>query len=108
MKNAKNRIDQSVNLFNDTLNMKNSEKIVPAVLAEELKSLLVKRLRAEYTDLGEHMIYQAVNEADALASLTPVPLLVLPTLAEEKVRASAAWSAYQRSVLGCDSIAFAA
>jgi hypothetical protein len=108
MKNAQNRIDQSVNLLTEPMNIKKSKEIASTVQVEELKSLLVKRLSAEYTDLGEHMIYQAVNEADALASLTPVPLLVLPTLAEEKVRKGAAWAAYQRAVRHSDSFAFAA
>jgi len=53
---------------------------------EQLKSSLVKQLSAEYSCVAGPAVYQAVNEADALASLTPVPLLFLPTLAEEKVQ----------------------
>jgi hypothetical protein len=65
-------------------------------------------LSAEYADLGEWRVRQAVNEADALASLTYVPLLVLPTLAEEKVQQAAAWSAHQRAVRRSDAVALAA
>jgi len=78
------------------------------VQAEQLKLTLVKRLSAEHADVEPRLIYHAVNEADALASLTTVPLLVLPTLAEEKVQKAAAWSAHQRFVLRSDSFAFAA
>jgi energy-converting hydrogenase Eha subunit E len=108
MKNAEHRIDQSVNLSVENTNMKNSRNINPAVTAEQLKSALVRRLNAEYAEVGPRLVYQAVNEADALASLTSVPLLVLPTLAEEKVRNAAAWTAHQRAVLGEDLMAFAA
>jgi hypothetical protein len=102
------RIDQSVKLLSENTNMKNSRNIVPAVTAEELKSALVARLNAEYAEVSPRLVYQAVNEADALASLTSVPLLVLPALAEEKVRKAAEWTAHQRAVLGGDHIAFAA
>ena len=88
--------------------MKNARNIIPAVTTGELKSALVKRLNAEYAEVGPRLVYQAVNEADALASLTSVPLLVLPALAEEKVRKAAAWTAHQRAVLGEDHVAFAA
>ena len=88
--------------------MKNSKNIVPVTRTEELKSALVHRLSAEYAHVGRRLVYQAVNEADALAALTMVPLLVLPTLAEEKVQNAAAWSAHQRSVQRGDTVAFAA
>jgi hypothetical protein len=108
MRNINNRIDQSVKIFSENMNMKNSRNIIPAVTAEELKSALVARLSAEYAEVGPRLVSQAVNEADALASLTSVPLLVLPTLAEEKVRKAAEWTAHQRAVLGGDHDAFAA
>jgi hypothetical protein len=54
------------------------------------------------------LVYQAVNEADTLASLTCAPLFLLPTLAEEKVQKAAAWSKHQRALLRSDSVAFAA
>jgi hypothetical protein len=101
MKNNRNRIDQSVQFLTETGN-------VEQIQAKQLKLALVKRLSAEHLDVEPRLIYQAVNEANALASLTIVPLLVLPTLAEEKVQKVAAWAAHQRSVLHSDSFAFAA
>src|SRR3954463_3994332 len=53
---------------------------------EALKTQLVRRLTAEFSDLQSNLVRQAVDEAQALASLTVVPQLVLPTLAEEKVQ----------------------
>ncbi|HEY3854836.1 MAG TPA: hypothetical protein VGO67_10625 [Verrucomicrobiae bacterium] len=91
MKNVKQRIDQSVKY-----------------LREKLKYELIYQLSAEYAAVGLRLVTQAVNEADALASLTPVPTLVLPALAEEKVQQAAAWSARQRSVLASVSRTFAA
>jgi hypothetical protein len=85
-----------------TLNAQSKSRVA------ELKSALVKRLTAEYSGVAERMVYQAVNEADALAGLTGVPLLVLPTLAEEKVQKLAAWLAHQLSLLGSDSVEIAA
>jgi len=76
------------------------------VSEEGVKSALVKRLSAEYADLEKPLVYQAVNEANALASLTTVPLLVLPTLAEEKVQKLAAWSRRQRSLWSSASAVF--
>src|SRR4029077_15509540 len=74
---------------------------------EVLKSTLVEKLGAEFKDVEPRLLYLAVNEAAALASLTPVPLLLLPSLAEEKVRSAAAWSADQRCRRdpGCLSLA---
>jgi hypothetical protein len=111
MKNIQNRIDQSVHLLTENTPVKNSNHCIPSFpisTAEKLKAALVKRLSAEYAEVGPRLVYQAVNEANALASLTIVPLLVLPALAEEKVQKAAAWSAHQRSVLRSDSVAFAA
>jgi len=88
--------------------MKNSRENFTRARTDELKSVLVRRLSAEYSKLGERLVYQAVNEADALASLTIVPLLVLPTLAEEKVQMAAAWSARQQLLRHDESVAFAA
>lgn len=88
--------------------MNESRNLGSAERAEKLKLALVNRLGAEYAGVAGRLIYQAVNEAHALASLTPVPLLVLPTLAEEKVRNAAAWSARQRSVRRGGWAAFAA
>jgi hypothetical protein len=53
---------------------------------EVLKANLVRRLSEEFVDVKRQIIDQAVSEAYSLASLTAVPLLLLPTLSEEKVR----------------------
>ena len=63
---------------------------------EELKTTLVKKFNTEYSGLDRRLLKQAVNEAHALAALTFVPMLVLPSLAEEKVQTLAAWTARQR------------
>jgi hypothetical protein len=106
MKSVQNRIDQSVNSL--VKNWKDHTSRFPVFAAEQLKSALVKKLSAEYADVEPRLVYQAVNEANALASLTIVPLLVLPTLAEEKVQKAAAWAAHQRFVQGADFAACAA
>jgi hypothetical protein len=107
MKTLKQRIDWSVKPSTEITNIKNL-KSATAVHAEELKSALVKRLSMEYADVESRMVFQAVNEAHALAALTFVPLLVLPSLAEEKVQKAALWSAHQRALRGGDHFAFAA
>jgi energy-converting hydrogenase Eha subunit E len=104
MKTLKQRIDWSVK----PLASSHVKGTTTASQAEQLKSALVRKLSAEYADVGARMVFQVVNEAHALASLTFVPLLVLPSLAEEKVQQAAAWAAHQRAVLGCDQVAFAA
>jgi hypothetical protein len=103
MKLNTNRIDRSVN-FNE----RDRERINYPAYAAEFKQALLHQLSAEYADVSWRLVYQAVNEADALASLTSVPLLVLPTLAEEKVQKAAAWSAHQQAILRADSMSFAA
>jgi hypothetical protein len=47
---------------------------------------------------AQRLIRLAINEAEALASQTGVPELVLPMLAEEKVQALERWAARQKSV----------
>ena len=56
---------------------------------ENLKARLMRVLLAETSNpvLGE-ALRRAVNEAATLAWMTPFPLLVLPALAEEKVRSA--------------------
>ena len=90
------------------MNIKHSRNLISAVREEELKSSLLDSLSTEHAEVAERLIYQAVNEAAALASLTSVPLLVLPGLAEEKARKAAEWSARQRSMLRSSAVAFAA
>jgi len=51
------------------------------------------------------LVWQAVNEAHALAATTFAPILVMPDLAEEKVRRIAAWSDHQRSLRRSDFFA---
>jgi hypothetical protein len=56
---------------------------------EQLKNRLVAELTETTPNLAMNRhIVQAANEAAALAWLTPVPLLVLPVLIEEKARAA--------------------
>jgi len=98
MNDENKRIDWSVNYLTNTTNMNKLKNMNLAVLTEQLKSSLVRRLSAEYAGVGERLIYQTVNEAYALASETFAPLLLLPALAEEKVQQVAAWSAHQRAV----------
>jgi hypothetical protein len=112
MRTAEKRIDRSVKppIENTTMkNWKNYLTLFPITLskAEKLKSALVKRLGEEYGDIEPRLIHQAVNDADALASLTFAPLLLLPVLAEEKVQEIGAWSSRQRAVLNGQSLAFA-
>jgi hypothetical protein len=72
--------------------------LFPISMAEKLKSALGKKFSAEYAGVATRLVCQAVNEAYALASLTPEPLLLLPVLAEEKVQSAAARSARRLSL----------
>jgi hypothetical protein len=102
MNTTEKRIDQSVQLLTEkslVKNIRNYVPMFPITKAEELKSALVKKLSAEYDGVATRLVFQAVNEAYALVSLTGEPLLLLPVLAEEKVQSAAAWSARQRSLL---------
>jgi hypothetical protein len=114
MNTIEERIDQSVNYLTENTKgtpMKNWKSYIPSFpisRAEQLKSALVKRFIAEYDNVAARLVYQAVNEAYALVSLTAEPLLLLPALAEEKVQNAAAWSARQGSLLHGSPLAFAA
>lgn len=44
------------------------------------------------------LFHLALREAEALALQTPFPLLVLPALVEEKLRAAARWQQRQDSI----------
>jgi len=107
MKNEQKRVDQSVHSSTESTNRNPGSRVV-AGREEALKWALVRKLSAQYPEIGDRLVYQAVNEADALASLTSVPLLVLPSLAEEKVQTLAAWTAHQRFLRDCESAALAA
>ena len=63
-----------------------------------LKRRLVQRFASEFSDLKDYLVRQAVEEAYALASLTAVPHLLLPVLAEEKVQAARAWAQRQQTI----------
>jgi len=65
----------------------------PISTVAELKSALVKNLSQGYPCLAACQVFQLVNEASVLAASTEIPLLVLPELAEEKVRQAAARAA---------------
>jgi hypothetical protein len=79
-----------------------------ATKLEALKNELVRRFTAEFTDIQANIVRQAVDEADALASLTTVPYLLLPTLAEEKVQYARNWNRHQQTILQHGELAFAA
>lgn len=71
-----------------------------ASAAKLLKNRVASRLELEYSDqLDQRDIALAVNEADALAALTPFPALFFPTLAEEKTLQAKAWQAKQNQLL---------
>jgi hypothetical protein len=75
---------------------------------EALRNQLVRRLTAEFSDVQANLVRQAVDEAQALASLTIVPQLVLPTLAEEKVQSARNWSRHQQNIFHQPALAYAA
>jgi hypothetical protein len=74
----------------------------------ELKAALVNSLSSEFPEVQSQLVRQAVVEADALASLTIVPYLLLPTLAEEKVLGLSNWTIHQQAITGHSGPAFAA
>ena len=75
---------------------------------EQLKNRLVAALLDARSRVGMHaQIVQAANEAAALAWLTPYPLLLLPVLLEEKVRAALQkWQKQEQIRLRCAAGAF--
>ena len=66
--------------------------------AFDLKQRLARDLANEFTGVNRQLVYQVVNEADSLAASTPFPALLLPALAEEKVRAASLWAARQQLI----------
>ena len=72
-----------------------------------LKTHIAAELSKEFASLNSRLIQQVVNEADSLAATTPYPALLLPVLAEEKVRAASVWAARQRAIHN-QTLAFAA
>ena len=75
---------------------------------EELKTRLVSQLGSEFPEVQSRFVRLAVIEAEALASLTPVPYLVLPTLAEEKVMGMRNWTIHQEAITRHSRMALAA
>lgn len=75
---------------------------------EALKERLVQRLAAEFSDLQSALVRRAVDEAGALASLTVIPHLLLPTLAEEKVQIARSWNLRQQEIFRRSSLALSA
>src|SRR5689334_11981345 len=69
-----------------------------AQTAFDLKQRLARDLANQFTGLNQQLVYQVVNEADSLAATTPFPTLLLPALAEEKVRAASQWAARQQLI----------
>ena len=67
---------------------------------ERLKSrLLAERLEQTWEPEVNSQLRRAANEAAALAWVTPYPLLVFPTLFEEKAEAAARFAERQAQVL---------
>src|ERR1700755_2093504 len=58
----------------------------------EIKDRIASELANQFNTLSAQRIRQMVNEADSLAATTPFPALLLPVLAEEKVRSASAWA----------------
>lgn len=68
-------------------------------LLSELKERIAADLAEEFAGLlNARLVRQFVNEADSLAATTPFPALLLPALAEEKVRNASAWVARQQMI----------
>ena len=77
-------------------------------VCQALKNSLVEKFTSEFSDVHPHLVQQAVNEADALATWAGIPHLLLPALAEEKVRNARNWSLHQRTVFERSRLALAA
>ena len=64
----------------------------------DLKNRLASDLANQFGTLNARLVRQVVNEADSLAATTPFPALLLPVLAEEKVRNASYWAARQQLI----------
>jgi hypothetical protein len=78
------------------------------VTLEAIKVRIVRKFTVEFSDLKPRLVRQAVEEAFALASLTEVPQLLFPTLAEEKVQSVRYWSRHQEAIRHHTGFALAA
>ena len=65
--------------------------------AERAKAALFKAFRPQIAP-HEHLLWLALNEAEALAWQTDYPHLLFPTLAAEKAETVTAWHAQQAAV----------
>ena len=117
MKTVKKRIDRSVNKlthvgglshrFDAAFGDCSGSKTVHSGLIA-LQARLITKLGAEFSTVEQSLVGLAVNEALTLAAQTDVPTLVLPVLAEEKVRALRDWTLKQHALLQSQVPAFAA
>lgn len=77
-------------------------------LTELRQSLFAQYATELGDDLPAHLLAHAVQEAEAAAALTDVPLLFLPTLAAEHVQSTRRWWRHQQAVWQRDVLAFSA
>lgn len=68
-----------------------------AAKLQRVKDGLVHEFRSRFLG-NDRMLFQALNEAEALAHETGFPVLTYPALAREKVEAVAAWDIQQKRV----------
>ncbi|MEN9675045.1 MAG: hypothetical protein RIS76_941 [Verrucomicrobiota bacterium] len=69
-----------------------------AALTAYRQALLEALSATDAGDLPVNLLSQALNEAEALATLTPFPALFLPALAEEKITDARIWFERQRQI----------
>lgn len=69
-----------------------------ATLAEYREALIEVLTSTDVGELPVELLSQALNEAEALATLTPFPILFLPSLAEEKISDARNWFARQQRI----------
>lgn len=69
-----------------------------ALIGAFRQSLLGDLLDAHAGELPADLLMGALNEAEALASLTPFPELFLPALAEEKILRVRTWLNRQQQI----------
>ena len=75
--------------------LKSCDKVIDRIKETKAAILAEARGNAQASDL---MLRMAVAEAEAIAWQTPVPHLIFPTLAMERVQAASNWSARQQLV----------
>ena len=75
--------------------LKSCDKVIDRIKETKAAILADARGNAQASDL---MLRMAVAEAEAIAWQTPVPHLIFPTLAMERVQAVSNWSERQQRV----------